>query len=168
MGDLADLTGAGYSLVIPGHTLSPLTFSDYGEMERIFEARHIARARGAADGLESDIAKVIVQMALDDVRRGDFTYGTDDFDREAMKIQNLVLIVWMELRHRHPDITIEQVPGLLATVTDHAAARDSFLVLASYHLLKKKPVTADASPSTGGTSSDSSSKQEPPGTKSAA
>lgn len=128
MGDLAQLTAAPRTDIIPGYVLSPLTLLDIGELEQTFEARHLARGEAAGCG----------QTALDDVRRGLFSFTGPDFDAEALKAQSLPTIAWMELRKAHKGITPEAAKDLLATCPDQYAVRTAVLDLAGYQKVKKK------------------------------
>jgi hypothetical protein len=151
MGELAELTGAGRSDIIEGLTFMPLTLMEYGELERIFEARHVARAQAAAEGMPADAASKIIRQALDDVRGGAFTFGRDSFDDEALKLANLPLLAWLELRKKHPDVTLEKTVDLLTNVPDLSAVREGVLSLARYRVKKKPPVVEvqEVEPATG-------------------
>lgn len=162
MGELAELTGAGRSDIIEGYTLMPLRLLDYGELERIFEARHVARAQAAAEGMPADAAAKIMRQALDDVKRGEFTFGKDAFDDEAMKLANLPLLAYLEIRQKHPDIDLEKTVDLLTAQPDLGAVREAVLSLARYRVKKKPPATAtEAEPSTGASTGEPFSEPSP-------
>lgn len=150
MGELAELTGAGRSDVIEGYIFSPLTLIEYGELERIFEARHVARAQAAAEGQPEKVAQHVVEAALADVRRGVFTFGGQAFDDEALKLANLPLLAYLELRKKHPGVTLDKTVDLLAAQPDLSAVREAVLSLARYRLKKKPPTEAPEPPAPSG------------------
>lgn len=154
MADLAELTAAGLSDVIPGYVLSPLTLRDYGEMEREFEAQSLAEAKVAADG-----AKEIIERALDRIAGGRFSFGSVGFDDAALKVQNLPFLLYLSLRHQHKDVTREKAAAMLDG-EDAPQIQAAILSLAGY-LVKKKPEGAPAEPPTGESSSAPSSPGNP-------
>lgn len=157
MADLAELTGAPRHDVIKGHILSPLTLLDLGELEQVFEARHITRGQHSGCG----------EHALEDVRRGVFTYGGADFTEEALKLQSLPTLAWMELRHNHPGITQEATVELIRACPDQSAVWEAVITLAGYKVKKKPDAQGSGSASSGTDSSQPSANPASPSATSA-
>jgi hypothetical protein len=160
MADLAELTGAGRLEIFEGYHLSPPDLLDVGECEKEFEARHIAFARVAAQGQHPDAAEKILNQAMERVTGGHFSYGGKPFDAEAVKLQHLPLWVYVELRHRHPDITRAKAGQLLKDHPDPALVQDVVLGLAGYTYVKKNPTTPTNEPAETPTGTPSSPPSE--------
>lgn len=138
MGDLAELTGAGRSDILPGHTLSPLSLKDFGELEREIEGRRIAEAKVAADGTHPDVALLLLKSALNDVSSGKYGFGKPHFNAAAMSSAYGGLLLFLSLRHAHKDITREKSDGL-ADTPNGAKARDAVAEMSGFKETETSP-----------------------------
>lgn len=164
MADLAELTAAGRPDIFDGYRLAPPNLLDIGECEKMFEAKHLAYARAAAQGQHPEAAEKILNRARDEIADGKFSYGGPHFDSQALMAQNLPLWIYLELRHHHADMTMEKAGELLRNHSDPALVQDVVLVLAGYGTFIKKNLTtpAPAEPPTGTPSPAPSASSDSP------
>jgi hypothetical protein len=120
------------SSVFDGYTLTAPDLLDVGEAEKEFEIACIVRGRVAAMGQHPDAAERILSAAIDKVSGSHYAWGTRGFDDEALKAQHLPFWIWLELRHKHPEVTREQAGKMLREHPDPARVQDAVIGLAGY------------------------------------
>lgn len=160
MADLADITAAGRSDVIPGHILSPLTLRDYGSCELEWEAQARADALVMAGGMPDADRRSFIEQTVARIAGGRYAFGSQGFDDAALKTQNLPFLLYLSLRRKHPDMTREKAAEFLDG--DNAPdIQSAVLSLAGYEVKKKETSSSPAEPSTGTPSPKRSSKRSP-------
>lgn len=115
MSELAKLTAAPLTDVLPGYTLSPPTLADFGQQEAELERRHIATAGAAAVGLPASVAEAIIKAATNDVASGKFKFGRAAFDAHTLAPTSLPFLLYLTLRRNHADLTREKTASLVKT-----------------------------------------------------
>jgi hypothetical protein len=143
MSTLAKLSGAGDSAVLPGYRLSPMEMSDFGELEREFELHALGTAAALARALPEQMGERAVQRAEKKVDEGYWAWGGLGFDSEALKLQNAPLLLYMELRRRHPDVTRDAADKLWREHPRQGSLHDTILDFAGYSKSRKKGVSSE-------------------------
>lgn len=123
MSELSKLVGAPRTDVLPGYTLARARLSDFGQAEEEIERRHIAKAGGAAVGLPDAIADKIIAAATEDVAQGRLKYGRKAFDAHALAPTSTPFLLYLTLRHSHPDMTRDMAASLITEKNETAISR---------------------------------------------
>jgi hypothetical protein len=150
MTEMAELIGAGRSDVLPGYVLKPWRLIEYADAEQEFAQRHLRAAGEAAKDLPREVADRVIALALADVKRGDFSWGVSNFDRQLFLASNLPFVLWLSLRQNHAKLRREQAAELL-TEENRGPVQKAILELLGFDFAaapKKKP-EATGSPSPG-------------------
>lgn len=158
MSELANLTNAGRSDVLPGFTLSPFDLADFGECEAEFSRRHLARAGEAAAVAPPSMREKLLTIASNEAVSGAFNWGRLGFNMAAHSLARLPFLLWLSLRHKHPTTILEEVAGMV-TPENRDQVRRAVLELMEYKFGEKKAVAGQVnqtSPPTGEKSSDPS------------
>jgi hypothetical protein len=113
MTELAQLAGAGRTDVLAGYELKPWRLIEYADAEQEFAQRHLRAAGEAAKDLPKEVADRVIALALADVKRGDFSWGVSNFDRQLFLASNLPFVLWLSLRQKHPKLKRVETAELL-------------------------------------------------------
>ena len=99
--------------VVEGETweLSPLVISDFKQLERHLQEDAIEAVKPTLDGLPEALAVALLEKAhAESLRR---RIGTDAFNEAAMSVRGICYMLWLSLRKKHTDATIETAETLL-------------------------------------------------------
>jgi len=121
MPTLAQLTDAGNSTALPGYIISNLRLSEFGIAEERFAEWHIQRAERGVRRARTDVAQGVITEAIKHTESGAFTYGMPGFGARCLSSRGMVLILWLSLRIKHPQVTLAQSKDL----RDGAASQDA-------------------------------------------
>lgn len=122
MSELAKITAAPRTDVLPGHAIHPAGLQDYAMVEEELARRHVAIAGAAAVGLPDKIAQMMIQAATDDVAAGRFKYGSRAFDVHMKADSFLPYPLHLLLRRSKP-ITRDQAAALITDDNKHDVQR---------------------------------------------
>jgi len=100
----ADVTAAPSSIIIKGQTylLSPLTDGDFGEFERWAQDRYMNVAKRNLEGLTTEQQQIVLTGAVESAAR--ITITTPQALQLMTSLEGAGLLVYLSLRHRHPDL----------------------------------------------------------------
>lgn len=109
MTTVSKATGAPSMITLGGkkYQMSPLQDEDYGVLERWVQDKIIELAKRNLAGLEETQKTELLKHAFNEARRVTL------IDPQALKhlqsVDGAVLLVWLMLKTKHPDITQEEV-----------------------------------------------------------
>jgi hypothetical protein len=149
MTELAQLAGAARTDVaaLPGYNLSPWRLEEYADAEQEFSQRHLRAAAEAGIGLPREVSDRIIGLALADVKRGDFSWGTLNFDKQLFLASNVPFILWLTLRKKHPETKREAAAKLITEENRHVLHK-AILELLGFDFTKKKTAPPPAAMTT--------------------
>jgi hypothetical protein len=149
MSQLADLTAAGNSTAIPGHTISPPRLLELAEAEMEAARNYLAILHHSSRELPEAIQSTLHRQAADNLQASPFSFGTPRFNLWALSARGTQFIAWLSLRITEPSLRLAQAVQLLMDYPAAAAA-----VLDAWGFKKKlPPMTKTPSQSTGQPSS---------------
>lgn len=160
MSQLSELTGAERADVVPGYVLSPLRLVDYGVAEDAFARWHLRRVCRGVKPLPAEAQAKAVGKAVDDVAGGHFTLGMPAFEAAARSARGSMLMLYLSLRVRHPQVTPKMAHELYGTGDEGKITRALFELL-GYGGRSPKKAKAPLAQSSGATSSDTSATPPP-------
>ena len=111
--DAALATGSSINFEIGGkeYQLSPLTFADFGTFEGWLRGNHIREALAALpEDAGNDLRVMTIRQLVDAPISTSvvLTAMSDSFS-------GIAYVVYLSIRHKHPDLTYEQVCDLVTT-----------------------------------------------------
>jgi len=159
MSVLGDLTAAGNSELLPGHTLSVPRLLEWAEAEQEAQRQYLWAVADAAAALGGTARETMYSRAVDNLKSCPFAFGSAAFDAWATSAGALPFLLWLSLRIKEPRITRTQAAELLVQ-HDARQIMPAVLDLWGYRVQKKAPThpPASAAPSTGEASSVASSE----------
>lgn len=86
---LTDLVPLERADVLPGYTLSAMTISDLAQLQRHFEATHLATAVTASESLSRESGERLLASANEYIGRGAFQLGLQAFSAAMWSLDNL-------------------------------------------------------------------------------
>lgn len=109
----AQATAAPTTVELGGkqYRVSPLRDKDYGEFEKWVQDRHMELAQRAGDGLSVEDRQALLKHAYD--RASQITMASPEAIQAVITLEGSIKLLWLHLRHEHPDLTEETVSGLL-------------------------------------------------------
>lgn len=121
MTNAAQATAAPAEIRLAGKTyrMSPLTDGDLGELERHLQTRAFAVAKANLEGLSPEDRRTLLRVAYDTAYR--VTLNSPEASAFMRGLEGAAYLLWLGLRHNHPDLTPEAVRPLLTderTVTE--------------------------------------------------
>jgi hypothetical protein len=167
---LSDLLASPRSDILPGYILSPFTLDLIAQAEFEFARKHLEIVAGAASMAIDRIAKLMLQIANNEIANKQFVWGGNGFRLASFAETNLPFLLWLTLQEKHPQVTVEQASDLLPKGETKQAKEkrgkihQGVLELLGYDFStvnddkKKKP--GNQNQSTGGPLSPPSEKQE--------
>jgi hypothetical protein len=167
MSVLGDLTAAGDSEIIPGHTLCVPRLLEWAEAEQEAQRQYLWTIAEAASALGAPARDAMYQRAVDNLKSSPFSFGSSAFDAWATSAGALPFLLWLSLRASEPRMTRAQAAELLIQ-QDAKRIMPAVLELWGYRLQKKAPARHAApseSPSTGAASSSGLSENATAPTK---
>lgn len=141
MSELAKITAAPRTDVLPGYAIHPAGLVDYAMVEEELSRRHVAIAGAAAVGLPDKIALMLIQAATDDVAAGRFRYGKPAFDAHMKADSTLPYTLHLLLRRGKP-ITRDQAAALI-TDENKSDVQRAVLEAFNYRFTSKPPAESD-------------------------
>lgn len=117
MSNLSGHIAAPVAVELMGKTylLSPLNFADFKEYEIYLQGQILERAKGSLNGLSLELQKHTLDRAEE--RADSLRIGTKAFDEAAMSPGNLPYLLWLMLRKKQPEVTLEAANELTTMET---------------------------------------------------
>jgi len=110
---IREVSGKGVILVGNGkeYSLSPMTLNDLAEIESWVVSNEIKRYQEASSVLSKDERIDFLRKAINDMPHG---MEFKAIVNEAMdEIDGIRHMLWLSVRHNHPEVTLEEVSGLV-------------------------------------------------------
>jgi hypothetical protein len=107
----AKITAAPIPMQFGGETyyMSPMRDGDYGEFEAWIQDRYLSLAKRNLDGLEPPDRETLLKAALE--KAGSLTIYSPEAIQVMVSVDGAAKLIWLSLRHRHPEIAEERVKG---------------------------------------------------------
>lgn len=131
MASLSNLLNSGVNDVLPGYTLSKWRVQEYSLAEEYVAKQYLRTAEESSRTMDTAMRVSMTRMALDDVKRGELSFGTDNFDQRVFNLANLPYLLYLSLRKAHKDITPEKAAELV-TEDNAASLGTEILVIQGY------------------------------------
>ncbi len=93
------------------YTLTPLKDKDYGEFENFIQDRVMDVARRNVAGLSEKDRKELLAHAFD--KASSLTLSSPDALRHMESVPGVTKLLFLSLRHAHPEITEDEVGALI-------------------------------------------------------
>lgn len=124
MTNAVQATAAPAELRLAGKTyrMSPLTDGDLGELERHLQTRAFAVAKANLEGLSPEDRRTLLRVAYDTAYR--VTLASPEASAFMRGLEGAAYLLWLGLRHNHPDLTPEAVRPMLTDERTVAEAMD--------------------------------------------
>lgn len=122
-----EATQTGLEIELDGekYHMEPLTDADYAELDSWVQSRFIANAYAAARDLPDKEFDRVVALAMSKSLGMSWLVG--DGKRAVATVAGYSMMLWLGIRHRHPDVTYEKVrAGLLMDRKSVSYARALF------------------------------------------
>lgn len=89
--------------------MSPMRDGDYGEFEAWVQDRYLSLAKRNLRDLEAADRETLLKAALD--KAGSITIYSPEAIQLMVSIDGTAKLIWLSLRHRHSEVTEQQVRG---------------------------------------------------------
>ena len=126
MRTLAELTAAESQLTIGGksYTITPLSMRDYGKITQRITAERgdpVKTARELCEGLPPEDRKHILDRAFTEATRARHVTA-EELEAWRWSIPGFCYCMWLMLLPRHPDLTEDDVQGLIEQLGEESMA----------------------------------------------
>ena len=138
---IAEATAAPREVTLSGkiYYISPLVDEDIGEFERWVSDQFIDLAKRHLDGLSDVQTNALLTHAYDVARK--ITMTSPESLELMITPRGCSKLFWLSFRHRHPELTEEQVMGLLTDPKNFTAISNKIDALRnSSQPLKKRVI----------------------------
>ncbi|HAI11074.1 MAG TPA: hypothetical protein DCM28_05175 [Phycisphaerales bacterium] len=134
MSDLSTVTAAPIEIELGSKTykMRPLTIADLGDFENWVRQKIIANSMHAARDLPARDRRDLTSEAINAASR--VTYDSREAQGMMQSIEGAGQLIYLSLRHEHPDITREQVVSKLANVQQFSNLADSLMKISAPNL----------------------------------
>ena len=118
MDGVSRAVGSGVTVVIDGkdYILSPFTYRDHGMVEQEILKRRMTPlkiAKAHMEGLDPVLQEKLLAKALDDTAKLPNYTTEDEINEFTVSDFGIVFSVWLSLRKRHPEVTLDQLQDAL-------------------------------------------------------
>ncbi len=107
----ANATPTEITLNGESYTMSPLGISDLAMLEREMKNSAIELAKEAVNRMSPALANGVLSDAV--ARASRLSINGADGQQYMSSMEGMTRMVWLSLKHNHPQITLKQVVGLL-------------------------------------------------------
>lgn len=131
MSDLSTVTAASIEIQLGGqpYQMRPLTIADLGEFENWVRQKIIANTMHAARDLPPMDRRDLTSESINAASR--VTYDSREAQGMMQSIEGAGQLMYLSLRHKHPDITREVIVGQLANVQQFSELAESLMKISA-------------------------------------